>query len=365
MGAAEGAAVDVPVQVHRAFAVIGIPVPGLFQCGGRQHRLEHRAHIVLAEHPVEQRRVLGFDALLHGAGVELRQADAGPHPGGVHLQHQHASLGHVFLGHPFAGALDGLVQGEHHPRGLALLGDELRLTATHKVSLGGGDALDAFQRALAAQHLFKGEFQSADPFPLAVHIPHQMGRHGHREIAAGHRVGVDAQGGKILVHLHQKRLMGIAPAVKQRLLGIGHMVEQLGIAALAGDGQGVILHPVGREIAALAVIEVTPGVVQRQGGDRLGLGGVGKILIACQQEQPAHHYSEGGEERPEQGNDAPCRQKSAPPLLPAAAVCGVPLKAVWARMQKLKQRACATEKPGPAWNSRRARVMLADLGSGA
>lgn len=83
-----------------------------------------------------------------------------------------------------------------------------------------------------------------------------MRRQRDGKVSSRNGIGVDAPVGEVLPHLHKKGLIGIAPAVQQRLLRVGHIVEQPGITALTGYGKGIVFHPVGGEVSPLAIIKI-------------------------------------------------------------------------------------------------------------
>ena len=93
MGYPARAAEDLPIHHHCAGALEN-RLQARFQRSRRKHRLEHRAHCVALQWPIQEGTVLCLQAVGKVLRVVARQADAGAHRCCGGIQHQNAAACH-------------------------------------------------------------------------------------------------------------------------------------------------------------------------------------------------------------------------------------------------------------------------------
>ena len=185
MGGPARAAEDLAIHLAPAGAVINKARLPRFQRGSGQHRLEHRAHRIALQRPVQHGAVRRVQAGRRVCRVIPRRADARPHFGTGRFQHHNAPCRH----HPgrdgFRRPLEIPRKGQLHPHspavGVGLLRRfpqlPLRVDKTgQRVALPG-----------AGKGRIESRFQPRRSFAVSIHIPDQMLRQRCRRGTNGHR----------------------------------------------------------------------------------------------------------------------------------------------------------------------------------
>ena len=107
------AAEDLPIHHHRAGALEN-RLQARFQCSRRQHRLEHRAHRIALQRPVQEGAVRRLQTVGKMLRVVARHADAGAHRRRGGIQHQNAAALHSGGRHRFHRPLHRTGDGQLH-----------------------------------------------------------------------------------------------------------------------------------------------------------------------------------------------------------------------------------------------------------
>ena len=297
VGGARGAAEHLPVHHRVARALHRQAVQAGFQGCGGQHRLEHRPHRIGGQGAVQQGAARLIQAGGDVVGVVAGQADAGPHLGGVHVQHQDAARSHGLGGYRLRRPLDGAGDGQLHPRPVKGGGGIDRLGAFHQPALAGDGAGDGVLAAAAGQHRVQSGLQPGHPAALAVQIADQVLAERDGAVAPGCRVGVHPQPADVPADLQQERGGGVPPLVQRGLAGGAGGVVEADVAVLPGQAEGVPGLFQAGEGQAAAIVKAAPPGRQPQGDGAL-VRGTGRVAgVAGRQIQPAQHHRKPRQQR--------------------------------------------------------------------
>ena len=212
------AAEDLPIHHHRAGALEN-RLQARFQCSRRQHRLEHRAHRIALQRPVQEGAVRRLQTVGKVLRVVARHTDAGAHRRRGGIQHQNAAALHSGGRHRFHRPLHRTGDGQLHTQRPAVGLQKFGRLAGAQRTLRCDGADKAAVLPWAGKHGVQCLFQPRSAVTCAIQIAQQMLTQRLCGIPPGGGVTGQSKAGGVAVHLQQKRRSAAAAAVQKRLPG--------------------------------------------------------------------------------------------------------------------------------------------------
>ena len=194
------AAEDLPIHYHRAGALEN-RLQARFQCSRRQHRLEHRAHRVALQCPVQKGTILCLQAVGKVLRVVARHTDAGAHRRCGGIQHQNAAARHGTCRHCFHCPLHRAGDGQLHAQRPAVgLQKPSRFSGAQRtLRRHGADKTTVLP--CAGKHGVQRLFQPGSAMTRAIQIAQQMLTQRHRRIPPGGRITGQPKAGGVAAYL--------------------------------------------------------------------------------------------------------------------------------------------------------------------